>query len=76
VQINTVDEKTKKVPVQSCGGEGSGCHIEATAEGVLNFEVDKKKANPAFRCVKCHVVNGAKAVPETHASAVSKAGKK
>jgi hypothetical protein len=75
-EMNTVEEKTKKVTVQSCGGEGTGCHIEATAEGILNFEVEKKKASPAFRCVKCHINNGAKAVPETHTSAVSKAGKK
>jgi hypothetical protein len=75
-EMNTVEEKTKKVSVQSCGGEGTGCHIEATAEGILNFEVEKKKASPAFRCVKCHVNNGAKAMPETHTSAVSKAGKK
>jgi hypothetical protein len=75
-QMNTLDEKTKKVPVLSCGGEGSGCHIEATTEGILNLEVEKKKASAGFQCVKCHVNNGKLPLPESHASAVSKAGKK
>ena len=75
-QMNTLDDKTKKVQVVSCGGEGTGCHIEATTEGILNFEVEKKKANPTFQCVKCHVNNGGKALPETHASAVLKGAKK
>lgn len=69
--INTLDDKTKKVPVRSCGGEGTGCHIEATTDGVLNFEIDKKKSDPNFQCTKCHINNGRKPVPETHANAIS-----
>ena len=64
--MNTLDEKTKKVAVRSCGGDGTGCHIEATAEGILNLELEKKKANPAFECSKCHISNGRKPAPETH----------
>ena len=75
-EMNTLDVKTKKVPLLSCGGEGSGCHIEATTEGILNLEIEKKKASPAFQCTKCHVNNGSKPVPETHASAIQKAGNK
>ena len=75
-QMNTLDERTKKVQVLSCGGEGTGCHIEATTEGILNLEVEKKKANTGFQCVKCHVNNGKMPLPLTHASAISKAGKK
>ena len=74
--MNTRDEKTKKVPVLSCGGTGSGCHIEASEEGVLNFEVGKKKADPTFTCTKCHVNNGNKAAPESHLQAVTAATKK
>ena len=71
--INTLDDKTKKVPVRSCGGEGTGCHIEATTEGVLNFEVDKKKSGASFQCTKCHINNGRNPVPDTHANAISTA---
>lgn len=71
--MSTLSEATKKVPIRSCGGEGSGCHIEATTDGVLNFEVDKKRAGASFQCTKCHINNGAKRVPDTHISAVSTA---
>ena len=74
--MNTRDEKTKKVPILSCGGAGSGCHIEATDEGILNLEVNKKKADSTFTCTKCHVNNGSKAAPESHSKAVAAATKK
>ena len=65
--FNTVDLKTLKVPVKSCGG-AEGCHVTATTDdgGALNFEIDQKKKDPAFVCTKCHVVFGKAAVPEGH----------
>ena len=68
--MNTLDAKTLRVPVQSCGGEG--CHITATADegGILNFEADKRKADPAFQCAKCHLSFGRERMPETHLKAV------
>jgi hypothetical protein len=74
--MNTLDEKTRKVAVRSCGGEGTGCHIEATTEGILNLELEKKKANPSFECSKCHIHNGSKPAPETHINAITAAKKK
>ena len=73
--LNTLDKSTR-VQVKSCGGEGSGCHIEATTDGVLNLEFQKKQADPAFQCTKCHIRNGKNPLPETHLNAVSSATKK
>lgn len=69
--MNTLDEATKKVPVMSCGGSGSGCHVEPTGEGILNEVVARKKTEPNFQCTKCHVNNGRLPVPESHVRAVS-----
>ncbi len=68
---STVDPKTMKVAVKSCGG-ADGCHITQTLDdgGALNFEVDARKKNPNFVCTKCHVVYGKEAVPENHARAI------
>jgi class III cytochrome C family protein len=67
--LNTTDRNTR-AQVKSCGGTGTGCHIEANTEGILNFEVEKKKADPRFECTKCHVNNGKKQTPVTHINAV------
>jgi hypothetical protein len=68
--MNTLDEKTLKVPVLSCGG----CHAGASAdEGALNFEVEKRKTDTAFQCVKCHVHFGREPVPESHLKAIAAA---
>ncbi len=69
--MNTLDRKTLKVPVKSCGG-AEGCHITATTGdgGILNFEIDQKKKEPAFVCTKCHIVFGKKGVPEDHLKAI------
>ncbi len=69
--LNTIDRKTMKVPVRSCGGE-DGCHITATSDdgGILNFEIDQKKKNPNFVCTKCHVSFGMEGVPASHSSAL------
>jgi len=73
--INTLDPKSR-TQVKSCGGSGTGCHIEATADGILNAEFQKKKANAAFECTKCHVRNGKNPPPDSHVSANAAATKK
>ena len=69
--MNTAEPKTLRVPVRSCGG-AEGCHITATTDdgGILNYEIDQKKTDPAFVCAKCHLSFGKEAVPETHVNAV------
>jgi hypothetical protein len=69
--FNTIDAKTMKVPVKSCGG-ADGCHITATSDdgGALNFELDQKKKDPAFVCTKCHLAFGREVVPANHAQAI------
>jgi hypothetical protein len=71
--MNTTDPKTKKVPVISCGGAGSGCHITATSDdgGILNFEIDSRKKDDKFQCVKCHISYGSLPVPVSHTNAIS-----
>jgi hypothetical protein len=68
----TNDPKTQKVPVTSC----NMCHITATADdgGVLNFEVESRKKNPSFTCVKCHISFGNKPIPDSHIQAIKAAG--
>ena len=69
--FSTVDPKTMKVVVKSCGG-ADGCHITPTLDdgGALNFEIDARKKNPNFVCTKCHVTFGKQPLPENHAQAV------
>jgi hypothetical protein len=71
--MNTADLKTLIVPVRSCGG-AEGCHVTATTDdgGILNYEIDQKKANAKFVCTKCHVTYGTEMVPASHLSAVPK----
>ncbi|MEP6742368.1 MAG: cytochrome c3 family protein [bacterium] len=69
--FNTLDAKTLKVPVRSCGG-AEGCHVTATTDdgGILNFEIDQKKKDPAFVCTKCHISFGKESIPENHPQAI------
>ena len=69
--FNTVDPKTMKVAVKSCGG-ADGCHITNTLDegGALNFEIDSRRKNPNFVCTKCHVTFGKEPVPENHPQAI------
>ena len=69
--FSTVDPKTMKVAVKSCGG-ADGCHITQTLDdgGALNFEADARKKNPNFVCTKCHVTLGKEPLPENHAQAI------
>ena len=69
--FNTLDPKTLKVPVRSCGGV-DGCHITETTDdgGALNFEIDQRKKDPKFVCSKCHVSFGNEGIPEDHPRAI------
>lgn len=73
--MSTLDPQMK-VPVRSCGG-AEGCHITATTDdgGALNFEIDQKKANAGFVCVKCHVIFGREPVPANHLVVIPNATK-
>ena len=63
---------TAAVNVLSCGGSGSGCHVTPTTDdgGALNFEIDQRKAKATFQCIKCHINEGKKPVPESHSKAI------
>jgi len=67
--INTLAPLTKKVSVTSC----SGCHITATSDdgGILNYEIDSRKKDAKFECVKCHVAFGKSPIPDSHFKAVA-----
>lgn len=69
--MNTLDPKTLRVPIKSCGG-AEGCHITPTSDegGALNFEIDQKKANAGFVCVKCHISFGRETVPVNHVQVI------
>jgi hypothetical protein len=71
--INTADPSTKKVSISSC----ATCHATPTTDdgGTLNFEVDARKANASFQCVKCHISFGKRPIPESHIAAIAAAGK-
>ncbi len=72
-KMKTDDPATLKVPIASC----ATCHVTATAAdgGAVNFEIDARKANPKFECVKCHTSFGKMPIPESHTKAVADAGK-
>lgn len=66
--MNTLEEKTL-VTVKACGGSG-GCHIETNTDGILNYEIEQKRAKPGFQCVKCHIILGKNPVPQSHLEAI------
>jgi hypothetical protein len=69
--MNTADPLTIKIPIASC----ATCHATPTSDdgGALNYEMDKRKENAAFQCVKCHITFGRLAVPKSHADAIAAA---
>jgi hypothetical protein len=69
--MNLLNEKSL-VSVKSCGGEGSGCHVETNTEGILNFEIDAKQKKPGFQCTKCHIALGKQPIPADHIEALPK----
>ncbi len=70
-KMNTLDPRTTRVLVESC----NACHITATTDdgGALNFEVERRKADPTFQCTKCHITYGREAIPESHTKALAAA---
>lgn len=70
-KLNTLDPKSARVPLETC----AACHVTATADegGALNVESDRKRADAAFQCTKCHVVYGREPLPESHAKALAAA---
>jgi hypothetical protein len=76
--MKTTETKTKKIKTLSCGGDGVSCHITATSVegGILNYEIDSRKKDANFQCVKCHLAFASSPVPESHQKAIlSLAGK-
>lgn len=71
--MNTTDFQTKKVAIMSC----NLCHITEKADdgGILNFEVDERKKDSKFQCVKCHLAFGKEPIPESHFKAIADSGK-
>ncbi|HJZ79235.1 MAG TPA: cytochrome c3 family protein [Pyrinomonadaceae bacterium] len=69
--FSTVDAKTLRVAVRSCGG-ADGCHITRTTDdgGALNYEIDSRRKDPNFACTKCHITFGKEPIPENHAQAI------
>jgi hypothetical protein len=74
--LNTTDPKSSVVPVRTCGG-AEGCHITATSDdgGILNYEIDQKRANASFVCTKCHLGFGKETTPASHVDVIVKAKK-
>ncbi|MEP6947386.1 MAG: cytochrome c3 family protein [Acidobacteriota bacterium] len=71
--MKTDDPSTIKVPIASC----ATCHATAKADdgGAINYEIDARKKDPKFECIKCHTAFGKLAVPTSHTDAVDAAGK-
>lgn len=70
-KLDTANPLTQKVPISAC----AMCHATPTADdgGALNFEMESRKTNPAFQCVKCHITFGKQPIPASHVSALSEA---
>ena len=70
--IDTLSVSGPKVPVLSCGGGGTGCHITASLAdgGALNVELAEKKSNTTFQCTKCHGFLGKQQIPDSHLKAL------
>ncbi len=69
--MNTADPSTMKVTISSC----AMCHVTATSAdgGSLNMEMDERKKDPVFQCVKCHITFGKQPVPESHVKVITEA---
>lgn len=72
--IDPADPKNKTVAVTAC----NTCHITATSDdgGILNFEIDSRKNDPKFECVKCHLGYRGSDIPESHIKAITDLGGK
>ncbi len=69
--MNTADPLTIKVNISSC----AMCHVTPTTDdgGALNYEMDKRKADAKFQCIKCHITFGKLPVPASHSDAIAAA---
>ena len=69
--MNTLDVKTRRVPISSC----ATCHATSSLDdgGALNYEVDKRRKEATFQCVKCHIAYGKLPIPESHLKALEAA---
>jgi nitrate/TMAO reductase-like tetraheme cytochrome c subunit len=69
--MNTADPLTIKVPITAC----ATCHVTPTSDdgGALNYEIDRRKENRSFQCVKCHITFGKLMVPRSHIAAIAAA---
>lgn len=69
--MNTANPLTKKVNISSC----AACHATPTSDdgGALNYEMDMRKDDAAFQCVKCHITFGKMPIPESHTKAIADA---
>lgn len=67
--IKTLEASTKKVAITSC----NLCHITETSDdgGILNYEIDERKKDLKFQCVKCHIAFGKMPIPESHFKAIT-----
>ena len=72
--MNTAVAATRQVSISAC----ATCHATATTDdgGAINYEIDQRKADPAFQCVKCHITFGQRPVPQTHLKSVQDAAGK
>lgn len=71
--MNTLDARSLKVSILSCGGGETGCHITQSADdgGALNIEIDQRSATASFACSKCHTTFGRSPLPQSHRDAVA-----
>ena len=69
--LNTADPSTAKVSISA----SAACHVTAKPDndGSLNVEVEARKANANFQCVKCHIAFGRSPIPESHLKAIDAA---
>jgi Class III cytochrome C family/Cytochrome c7 and related cytochrome c len=72
--MNTSDPATRRVSVSAC----ATCHATATSDdgGAINYEVDQRKADPAYQCAKCHITFGKQPIPGSHLKAITDAAGK
>lgn len=71
--IKKLELRTLDVPLLTCGGTGTGCHIqEKRPKGILNLEVPERVKDSNFNCIKCHINFGRPGpLPTLHRSAGS-----
>lgn len=72
--IKTENPLTTALGIEKC----ATCHATATADdgGALNYEMEQRKKDPKFQCIKCHVSFGKLPAPDSHQKALAKAAEK